>query len=222
MSGGIPEVEKFIGDFFKQFHLDIGLNPHDAPAVVTNTNPPQQPPTIVVPPSPAKIVLVKNEWPRQDPISSRIAFWGDPCGGDTVNSRWYAENMVDVVPPWKIFMESHPVLRFKFHKKAKDSLDRIFAFVWDELEHDQTKVHELGLDVFDGAFNYRAIRGSENLSNHAFGIALDLNAAKNPLGAPKGTFTLDHPWVKAMHVEGWRWGGDYKGRKDLMHFEACS
>ncbi|MGW5402643.1 M15 family metallopeptidase [Streptomyces sp. NPDC003952] len=69
----------------------------------------------------------------------------------------------------------------------------------------------------------RNVRGSAtDLSNHASGTAEDLNATLHPL-ARIGTF----PGTKASKIrkqlklyEGAiRWGGDYHGRKDEMHFE---
>ena len=68
----------------------------------------------------------------------------------------------------------------------------------------------------------RKIRGGSSLSNHASGTAIDLNAPKHYLGAV-GTFTSSQ--VRAIRkilsaCEGTiRWGGDYRGRKDEMHFE---
>jgi hypothetical protein len=76
-----------------------------------------------------------------------------------------------------------------------------------------------------GVWGYceRSIRGSSTtLSNHASGTALDLNAPKHPLGKV-GTFSADQ--VRAIReilnfCEGVvRWGGDYSGRRDEMHFE---
>lgn len=71
-------------------------------------------------------------------------------------------------------------------------------------------------------FAYRDISGSTDLSNHASGTAIDCNAPKHPLGK-EGTFSSKQ--VTAIHkiiadCNGViRWGGDYKGRKDEMHFE---
>lgn len=71
-------------------------------------------------------------------------------------------------------------------------------------------------------YAYRDIRGSETVSNHASGTAIDLNAPRHPLGAA-GTFTTAQ--AKTIHkilddLDGViRWGGDYSGRKDEMHFE---
>lgn len=73
-----------------------------------------------------------------------------------------------------------------------------------------------------GGFNYRPIRGRSALSNHASGTAIDLNWNDHPLGKV-GTFTDKqeaeiHKILK--EVDGVvRWGGDYSGRKDDMHFE---
>ena len=75
----------------------------------------------------------------------------------------------------------------------------------------------------DWGYAERNVRGSAtDLSNHASGTALDLNAVKHPLGAVN-TFTVAQRNAireKLKEYEGViRWGGDYVGRKDEMHFE---
>lgn len=69
----------------------------------------------------------------------------------------------------------------------------------------------------------RAIRGSSTtLSNHASGTAIDLNAPVHPLGQRDTFPTLDVRAIRAIveYCEGVvRWGGDYTGRVDEMHFE---
>lgn len=75
----------------------------------------------------------------------------------------------------------------------------------------------------DWGYAERPIRGSTTtLSNHASGTAGDMNALKHGLGLV-GTF---EPWqvilirAKLKEYDGCiRWGGDYAGRKDEMHFE---
>lgn len=73
-----------------------------------------------------------------------------------------------------------------------------------------------------GGYAYRAIRGGTSLSNHASGTAVDLRWKAHPLGAV-GTFTSGQ--VAAIKrilasMDGViRWGGNYTGRKDEMHFE---
>lgn len=67
--------------------------------------------------------------------------------------------------------------------------------------------------------------GTSQFSNHAYGVAIDINWNDNPYGSPiknqKYSCAKIAPiWKK----HGWRWGGDYKNRngkshKDWMHFE---
>ena len=78
--------------------------------------------------------------------------------------------------------------------------------------------------IWPGNWGYaeRPIRGSRTTSNHASGTAIDLNAPRHPLGK-RGTFSKSQVRkIKKIlsdldHVV--RWGGNYRGRKDEMHFE---
>lgn len=69
---------------------------------------------------------------------------------------------------------------------------------------------------------YRDVRGSAGLSNHASGTAIDVNAPHHPLGSV-GTFSeAQRGEIHTILAEVGgvvRWGGDYTGRKDEMHFE---
>jgi hypothetical protein len=76
-----------------------------------------------------------------------------------------------------------------------------------------------GLD--DWGYCYRMVRGTtDKLSNHSSGTALDLNATAHALGKI-GTFPAEKvPMIQALAKKyGLTWGGDYRGRKDEMHFE---
>jgi peptidoglycan L-alanyl-D-glutamate endopeptidase CwlK len=83
------------------------------------------------------------------------------------------------------------------------------------------------------AFNYRTIAGSEKMSNHALGRAIDINPLLNPyirgeviqpagavydLARP-GTLGNNSPVVGFLKARGWEWGGDWKDLKDYQHFE---
>ena len=73
----------------------------------------------------------------------------------------------------------------------------------------------------DWGFNFRMVRGStDKLSNHSSGTAVDLNATKHPLGKA-GTFPSEKvPMIRAIAKKyGMMWGGDFRHRKDEMHFE---
>ncbi len=82
------------------------------------------------------------------------------------------------------------------------------------------------------AFNYRVIAGTDRLSNHSYGRAIDLNPMQNPYmqrdgiivphGAKydlmqKGTVTSEIAEVFKSYS--WQWGGDWNDRKDWQHFE---
>lgn len=84
------------------------------------------------------------------------------------------------------------------------------------------------------AFNYRFIAGTQRLSHHATGRAVDINPRQNPViysdgkispsGAKynkddDGTFTSDSEFVKFLKSKGWRWGGDWTSFKDYHHFD---
>jgi hypothetical protein len=94
-------------------------------------------------------------------------------------------------------------------------------------QHLATRFHnEVEPLVWPGNWGYaeRVVRGGSDLSNHASGTAIDLNAPQHPLGTnPANNYSGAQ--IAAIHnlvnfYEGIiRWGGDYVGRKDGMHFE---
>ncbi len=82
------------------------------------------------------------------------------------------------------------------------------------------------------AFNYRVIFGTNRLSNHSYGRAIDINPMQNPYtqhngvivpsGArhdptQQGTITVEI--ASLFKSFGWQWGGDWQERKDWQHFE---
>ncbi|MEJ5245256.1 MAG: M15 family metallopeptidase [Bacteroidota bacterium] len=84
------------------------------------------------------------------------------------------------------------------------------------------------------SFNYRKIAGTNRLSLHSYGLAVDINPFNNPVvyndgrispkGAkynPKkiGTFTSACPIVQKFKELGWRWGGEFNSFKDYHHFD---
>jgi hypothetical protein len=167
--------------------------------------------------------LKVQSWPHQSSRPEMDKFYGDPRGkGGKVSDAWVKAYLVPVSPPWKmIYVENRKVTRipkFSFNKMAAPSLERVLKTVWEHYDKDQKAIERFGLDRFGGAFNFRKIRGSTHISNHAYACAIDLDPDHNPLGAKHGHMPADV--VKIFKEEGWRWGGDYHGRKDWMHFEA--
>lgn len=87
------------------------------------------------------------------------------------------------------------------------------------------------------AFNYRVIEGSNVLSNHAKGLAIDINTLINPMVKngqvspkegekyidrtinAKGMIKKGDACYEAFIKRGWTWGGDWNTLKDYQHFE---
>ncbi len=92
-----------------------------------------------------------------------------------------------------------------------------------------------------GAYACRSTVSSSRWSEHASGLAIDLNPFHNPYikvsanrsprlvpamsqhyldrsWVRRGMLTADHPVVQAFADIGWEWGGDWESAKDWMHF----
>lgn len=87
------------------------------------------------------------------------------------------------------------------------------------------------------AFNFRTIAGTDLLSQHAFGLAIDLNPMQNPMiwpgggryvpaaAAPyvdrrtlrPGMIVRPGPVTAILDEQGWEWGGDWRHVADLHH-----
>lgn len=135
-----------------------------------------------------------------------IATFGDPrCAG------WSTHNLVLVPLPSPIplsFDVTKVATRCLVHRLVRDRFEAVFAALAD------TNLWR-GLQTFGGTYSYRSIVGSSRLSTHAFGIAIDVDVLRNPLGKPP---TLDPRVVEIFRAEGFKWGGDFK-RPDGMHFQ---
>ena len=71
-------------------------------------------------------------------------------------------------------------------------------------------------ELDDWSYLNRDIRGGTGKSNHAFGLAVDVNALSNPLGTQGD---MPPEVVQGWKAEGGEWGGDWS-RPDPMHFET--
>lgn len=73
------------------------------------------------------------------------------------------------------------------------------------------------LKTWDGCFNIRKKRGAASQSLHAWGIAIDINAAWNQFGKKP---TMSAELVKCFTDAGFDWGGVW-GKPDGMHFQLA-
>ncbi|HEY5881151.1 MAG TPA: M15 family metallopeptidase [Nakamurella sp.] len=71
-------------------------------------------------------------------------------------------------------------------------------------------------------YEYLTVRGSERMSFHSAGIAVDLNAPAHPFGR-RGTFDAGRAELcRALAAKfGCRWGGDADRWVEEMHFELA-
>lgn len=155
-----------------------------------------------------------TNWPHDDAASLK-AFYGDPAKGGP------GQQLVPVIPPFRMTYEGKPIRNIMFHRKAAPALAAALQAVWEHYGRDQAKVDVCGVSKYSGAYNPRLIRGSSTKwSNHAYGAAIDLNAEAN--GFNTGHGTMPQAVVDAFKAQGALWGGDYLHRTDPMHFEFCS
>lgn len=155
------------------------------------------------------------KWPKQ---SECLALFGNPT-----DAGWENANVSTIVPPWPIYMDDIPIRRLKINKIAAESLGRVIKAIWDRCDHSTEKVSAAHCDCFSGDWNIRPIKGGSIPSMHTYALALDFDAGHNKLAAPenKTFFKPDSLIVQAFKSEGWVWGGDWKGRRDAMHFQAA-
>ena len=133
------------------------------------------------------------------------------------------------------------------NKSAAKPLDRVFGLLFAA----RYPIRQMRpVDAFGGsdersmladntsAFNCRRVRGTTTWSEHADGLAVDVNPFENP--EVLGTF-IDPPaaaaWAdrsrhspaiirhgdavwRAFTSVGWKWGGDWTNPKDYQHFSA--
>ena len=83
-----------------------------------------------------------------------------------------------------------------------------------------TNIEKAGLQkeikTYDGCYVERRVRGRQTISLHSWAMAIDLNASLEQLG--KTNTQWSGQFVAIMKATGLFWGGDWKGRKDNMHF----
>lgn len=103
----------------------------------------------------------------------------------------------------------------------------LFAVFKDLLDHyGLAELQRLGIDLFGGCVNFRMQRGSKTKwSRHAWGIAIDLDPARNKLKESKKTARFARPEYKPMidifYKHGFIGYGPEKDY-DWMHFEIAS
>ena len=155
-----------------------------------------------------------QQWPTQAIVR---AFYGDP------GNPQCTAGMVDLAYPMKIAWDKGSIIRrFRCHAKVEGAFERIFQKTL--AQYGQAEISKLGLDIFGGCYNFRAMRGSTKWSMHAYGIAVDLDPENNQLKWTKTRARFAkaayEPFWKIVESEGMTSLGRVADR-DWMHFQAA-
>lgn len=161
----------------------------------------------------------KSKYPRLSKYNGSFEqFYYRDIGGGAIeiDPQWVAENIVTIkLPGLNQYVQ--------VHKNAKDNFIQAFTYIKNGtaiINGRQVPLLSL-IKTMDGTFVPRHVNwnSAKGLSNHSWGIAIDINAANhfryiNPNREP------DDPnyilWVKAFKPAGFSWGNSYG---DAMHYE---
>lgn len=150
-----------------------------------------------------------------DPRGAR-AVPGDRRGTFIPDPAWARSRLVRVeisdLPGWPMYA-GRPVSAVTMERGAAAHLVATWAEVRRRGLHTR-------LRSYDGAFMPRHMlwNPANDLSAHAFGRALDFDAATNGYGIPARSMQIDRDFVRCMEECGWTWGGRWT-ETDGMHFQ---
>lgn len=148
-----------------------------------------------------------QSWPHDD-TADLVTFYGKPW----IDSKLLAH----CTPPFRVRYEGAPVHGLLVHVKVVPALAKALQLIWQAFACDQAALDATGFTNYSGAFNYRSVRGVARLSCHAFGAALDFDAEHNAMGTAG---SMDPRIIDCFKSVGAFWGGDFRSRKDPMHFQ---
>jgi hypothetical protein len=178
----------------------------------------------VVEPAPPD-VLARSTWRPACPVNAdelawvRLTFWGFD------QARHTGELLVDAT------VADDLVAVFRKLYEARYPIEEMRITRLDELDAPPT-----GDGNTTGAFACRPTVGATSYSQHAYGLAIDVNSFQNPyvkddLVLPElSSAYLDRRDVREGMIEpgdvvvsafadiGWEWGGDWRSLKDYQHF----
>ena len=163
----------------------------------------------------------KEIFPHEDSVNL-MKFYGDPRGSNgQVSKKWFSENMVKWTPPYTIYYSDGkrtPLKTIFLHKKVVSVYTAAFTDVKNTFE--PKEINDLRLNISGGAFNYRVIRGGNRLSTQAFGIAIDMDPARNPYPKKWKEGMINREFCDILMKHGIWWRG-HNGDVDAMHFQCA-
>jgi len=124
------------------------------------------------------------------------------------------------------------------HKNIKDEVIKIFneikeirfpIFKMKTIDNYDYEDEKSVIDNNSSGYNFRFVNGTNKLSDHSIGLAIDINPTQNPWIHPsalnkfsyipgkKGTIEKNSKIVSIFEKYGWSWGGNWKN-PDYQHF----
>ena len=111
---------------------------------------------------------------------------------------------------------------------------QVHRAIADQVKQVLQKAQDAGFKVYEvGGYRETNISNTTKLSQHAYGLAVDINVNENYCVYPDGTIDAGSFWdpsrseysipsngvlVREFKAIGWGWGGDWHSKKDYMHF----
>ncbi len=133
--------------------------------------------------------------------------------GSLDDSAFEQKNIVTFDLPYSLLFDDKPVTRSRCHKLLVDNFKKVFLDI-------KAAGLENVVKNYGGIYAPRPIRGHpSHPSTHSWGIAIDLEPEKFPLGS-QARFPDDI--ITIFRNAGFFYGGDFKSRKDPMHFQFCT
>lgn len=159
------------------------------------------------------VVAGVKQWPRQTQSELR-KFFGEP---GTRQTQCHVPFTMQLAWDPKAKLN-----KFSCHELVKEPFERIFAAA---LAHYGIEALEkMGITKFGGCLNVRAMRGGSSMSLHSWGIAVDLDPARNQFRWTAAQAVFDEPeyevWWQIVESEGMVSLGRERNF-DWMHFQAA-
>lgn len=156
-------------------------------------------------------VPAAKQFPR---YSQMEAFYGKP-----------GTNLVRMKTPYKCRIawdKEKSIEAFMIHKLCAPTAQEAMEEALEHYGYDG--LVELGLDLFGGCYNERAMKGGTRLSTHSWGAAIDWDPERNQLRWGSDRAVMDNadrrPFLDAWERRGWVSLGRARNF-DWMHLQAC-
>lgn len=172
--------------------------------------------------------FMKINWPKQSECDH---FYGNPrkrLHADQADAVWERNNLTRIKPPFAMSYGTRPATSIRVHRLCATSFLAWLNAVLANAKGDLNLIHLWGMDQYSGAYVYRLMRESNNLSVHSYGAAIDMDASRNPFKDSRPHFAQFKKQVVSPFLDlGGIWGGDWNGngssmderRPDGMHFQ---